>query len=354
MLKIKKAEDFGLGFNCMTRLYMNGYDEEMLDDMLKVCEEYLAWFSARTIVCSLRDLVKEYPFGRNEESVPQEQVERYELLIRNLTRQGISKEKKNSHYKESYIIMEFGDDAGFTHSIWGKKMKFDRDSFYQWVIDNKLNSEVKIKEVKSDEMLPVKKKFLPVFYKVCKYMVRYSYGRHTYMPSTSRDFVKVNMELMSDDALGDIVKYFKERNANIPDDEGPMFKHDSETWIYMQEDLEAELLTREIFHRAHRKEGDVKELKGLLKELMLLDTLHTQKDCLHMYHQLMGIERYLLSVPDDLDMQKILQQLEKGKNVIIKKRWEFFEKEEGHKYEKIGDGVYRKKRDDEVGDSTAK
>lgn len=53
---------------------------------------------------------------------------------------------------------------------------------------------------------------------------------------------------------------------------------------------------------------------------MLLDTLHTQKDCLHMYHQLMGIERYLLSVPDDLNMQKILKQLEKGKNVIIKKK----------------------------------
>ena len=116
----------------------------------------------------------------------------------------------------------------------------------------------------------------------------------------------------------------------------------------MQEDLEAELLTREIFHKAHRKEGNIKELRGLLKEVMLLDTLHTQKDCLHMYHQLMGIERYLLSIPEDLNMQKILKQLEKGKNVITKKRWEFFEKEEGHKYEKIGDGVYRKKRDDEV------
>ena len=52
--------------------------------------------------------------------------------------------------------------------------------------------------------------------------------------------------------------------------------------------------------------------------------------------------------------QKILQQLEKGKNVIIKKRWEFFEKEEGHKYEKIGDGVYSKKRDDEVCDRVQK
>ena len=114
------------------------------------------------------------------------------------------------------------------------------------------------------------------------------------------------------------------------------------------------MLTRGIFHRADRKEGDVKELKGLLKELMLLDTLHTQKDCLYMYHQLMGIERYLLSVSDDLNMQKLLKQLEKGKKVIIKKRWEFFEKEEGHKYEKIGDGVYRKKRNDEVCGGTQK
>lgn len=29
MLKIKKAEDFGLGFNCMTRLYMNAYNKSM-------------------------------------------------------------------------------------------------------------------------------------------------------------------------------------------------------------------------------------------------------------------------------------------------------------------------------------
>lgn len=63
MLRIKEAEDFGLGFNCMTRLYMDRYDEEILMDMLKVCEEYLKWFSHRTIICSLRDLIREYPFS---------------------------------------------------------------------------------------------------------------------------------------------------------------------------------------------------------------------------------------------------------------------------------------------------
>ena len=34
MLQIKNAEDFGLGFNSMTRLYMDRYDEEILADMI--------------------------------------------------------------------------------------------------------------------------------------------------------------------------------------------------------------------------------------------------------------------------------------------------------------------------------
>lgn len=349
MLRIRAAEDFGIGFNCMTRLYMNGYDEELLDDMIKVCDEYLVWFSSRTIVCSLRDLVAEYPMGWNEKSVPEEQVERYESLIKRLTRQGIAIEKENSRYNnEGYNIMNFGDDAGFTHSMWGRKLNLDRATFYQWVMANNLNENVPIKKVKADEMLPIKKKFLPLFYKVCNYMIRYSYGCHTYMPSTSRDFVKINMVLMSDKALCDIVDYLKVRNAHIPIDEPEYMKIDSDTWIYMQEDLEAELLTREVFHRACEMNGSVKALRRLLYELMPLGTLQTQKDCLNMYHKIMGIERYLAPKLDDANMQGLQKKLDKGKSVIIKKRWEFFEKEEGHKYEKIGDGVYRRKRGDEL------
>lgn len=84
--QIKSAEDFGLGFNCMTRLYMNGYDEQILIDMIKLCEEYLKWFSRRTIICSLRDLVKEPPFYWRDEPVPENQTERYETLIEVLIR----------------------------------------------------------------------------------------------------------------------------------------------------------------------------------------------------------------------------------------------------------------------------
>lgn len=342
--QIKSAEDFGLGFNCMTRLYMNGYDEQILIDMIKLCEEYLKWFSRRTIICSLRDLVKESPFYWRDEPVLENQTERYETLIEVLIRQVIGKEKKAFHDRELQNIVDnvFGE-IGVIDSRWGKEKNFDRDTFYQWVTENNLVEDVVIKEVKEDEILPLKKKCVPLFYKVCNYMIYYSYGRHTYMPSTCRDFVKENMELMSDKALKDIVKYLCKRNADIPEDESVLDRIDSETWIGMQEELEAELLTRRLFDLAREKAGNKKEIEKLLNELTDLDSLHTQKDCIHMYHQLMGIERYLETMPDDVYRQRLLKQVEKVKKAIAEKRWEFFEKEEGDNYEKIGEGVYWRK-----------
>lgn len=342
--QIKSAEDFGLGFNCMTRLYMNGYDEQILIDMIKLCGEYLKWFSRRTIICSLRDLVKESPFYWRDEPVPENQTERYETFIEVLIRQVIGKEKKAFHDRELQNIVDnvFGE-IGVIDSRWGKEKNFDRDTFYQWVTENNLAEDVVIKEVKEDEILPLKKKCVPLFYKVCNYMIYYSYGRHTYMPSTCRDFVKENMELMSDKALKDIVEYLCKRNADIPEDESVLDRIDSETWIGMREELEAELLTRRLFDLAREKAGNKKEIEKLLNELTDLDSLHTQKDCIHMYHQLMGIERYLETMPEDVYRQRLLKQVEKVKKAIAEKRWEFFEKEEGDNYEKIGEGVYRRK-----------
>lgn len=345
MLWIKETEDFGLGFNCMTRLYMDQYDEAILMDMIKVCEEYLKWFSHRTIVCSLRDLIREYPFSWNEEPVPENQAERYEALIKDLVRQAIGKEKQRTHYTELRgIVNRVADDIGVTNSRWGKEKCFDGDSFYKWVKEYGLAEEVAIKEVKDDELLPLKKKYVPLFYKVCNYMIDYSYGRHTYMPSTCRSFVRKNMEIMSDAALTDIVEYLKKRNADIPEEESTIDKIDSDNWIYMQEDLEAEFLARQMFYKAQEKEVNVQELKMLLDGLLDLDSLHTQKDCLYMNHQLTGIKRYLTSVPENAEVKKLLKFLEYGEKAIGEKSVMFFEKEEGHLYEKIGEGIYQRKR----------
>ncbi len=344
MLRIKEAEDFGLGFNCMTRLYMDSYEEEILKDIIQVCEEYLKWFSRRTIICALRDLVKEYPFGGHEDPVPANQTERYESLIKVLLRQAVSKERENSEYRDNrYVVASVADDIGIINSFWGETKNFNRDTFYRWVVHNDLLEDAERKAVKQDETLPLKKKYVPLFYKVCNYMIEYSYGRHTYMPSTCRNFVKVNKELMADEALQDIVEYLKKRNADIPKKESIIDRIDSDNWINMQEELEEELLAREAFYMAQERGEDKRELKNLLDELSDIASLRTQKDCLHMYHQLIGVERYVTAMEDAVFVKEIVKQLEKNKNRIAEKRWEFFEKEEGHKYQKIGDGLYVRK-----------
>ena len=146
------------------------------------------------------------------------------------------------------------------------------------------------------------------------------------------------------EALTEIVDYLKKRNTDIPEEESTIDKIDSDNWIYMREDLEAELLTRQMFYTAQEKAGNKSELKKLLNKLLDLDSLHTKKDCLYMYYQLMGIERYLLSVPGDGNVKSLLKQMELAKKELGEKRVEFFEKEEGHLYEKIGEGVYQRKR----------
>lgn len=73
----------------MARLYMANYEEEILDDMFQVCKEYLKYFSSRTIVCSLRDLVEDYSWSRSNQAMPENQKKRYENLIAILTNEDV-------------------------------------------------------------------------------------------------------------------------------------------------------------------------------------------------------------------------------------------------------------------------
>lgn len=345
MLRIKSAEDFGLGFNCMTRLYMANYEEEILDDMFQVCKEYLKYFSSRTIVCSLRDLVEDYSWFRSNQAMPENQKERYENLIAILTKQGISKEREKSRYRDEKMqIMSFIDTVGFQGSIYGKDRNLTNEDVYLWIMANNLNEEVEIKSPSKQEELPIKKKNIPLFYKVCNYMIRYSYGRHTYMPGTCRDFVKNNMDIFTDEALQQILSTLTERNANIPEDEPIIYKIDSETWVYMQEELEAELLVRKYNHFAEKQREVQGEIVTWLGKMLNYDKLSSQKDCRQMYYQIIGVERYVTSVKDNMaDVERLMEVIEIAKRTITEKLWYFFEMEEGDKYEKVSEGVYRKR-----------
>lgn len=58
----------------------------------------------------------------------------------------------------------------------------------------------------------------------------------------------------------------------------------------------------------------------------------------------MGTERYLVSVPKDVNVKNLLKQVELAEKLIGEKRVEFFEQAEGHLYEKIGERIYQRKR----------
>ena len=345
MLRIDNAEDFGLGFNCMTRLYMANYEEEILDNMFQVCKEYLIYFSSRTIVCSLRDLVEDYSWSRSNQAMPENQKERYEKLIAILTKQGISKEREKSRYRdEKKQIMSFIDTVGFQGSIYGKDRNLTNEDVYLWIMANNLNEEVEIKSPSKQEELPIKKKNIPLFYKVCNYMIRYSYGRHTYMPGTCRDFVKDNMDIFTDEALQQILSYLIERNANILEDEPAIYKIDSETWVHMQEELESELLVREYKHIAEEQREVQGEIVTWFEKMLHYYKLSSQKDCRQMYYQIIGVERYVTSAKDNMaDVERLIEVIEIAKRTISEKLWYFFEMEEGDKYEKVSEGVYRKR-----------
>lgn len=47
-----------------------------------------------------------------------------------------------------------------------------------------------------------------------------------------------------------------------------------------------------------------------------MDSLQTQKDCLQMHQQLMGIERYLLSMPEEAKVKSLLKQVELTKKAM--------------------------------------
>lgn len=111
--------------------------------------------------------------------MPENQKARYENLIAILTKQGISKEREKSRYRnEKMQIISFIDGVGFQGSIYGKDRNLTGEDIYRWIETNNLNEEAEIKSLGKKDELPLKKKNIPLFYKVCNYMIRYSYGRH--------------------------------------------------------------------------------------------------------------------------------------------------------------------------------
>ena len=243
---IHGAEDFGLGINCMTRLYARDFEESVLDDILLAVEQYKAYLSIRTIVCSLRELVGENSLWGEERDIPPEQKGKYEKLLKTLVRQGLTLEKRKSQRKdENDQIVDFGRHTYFIDYYREDGKQWTKEEFLKWVKENNLNHPAPYIELEnSDGNLPIKDSFLQTFFQVCYDMVQYSYGRHTYMPSTCRSFVHDNIILISDKNLQVLIDYLQGRNADRPKEESISDRIDSETWQHMLVDLQGEMMNR--------------------------------------------------------------------------------------------------------------
>lgn len=249
MLQINKADDLYIAYNSMIRLYLKVYDEAILEDICKVTDEYAEWFSEKTIINALRDLLKPTFWSEGIE-VPKEQQEKCDNLIRALLKYGIAKEKRRDSIltqtslgngecqkDEDFTILYFGDLTDCIGSAWGRKY-FNDEDFCEWIKENHLNDDVELKEKRDDDTLPIKKTFLPVFQRVCVYMLIYSYGRHTHMPYTCRSFIMANKNLLSKETLLEIKEFLEMQYCHTTQPNSISLKRDYGNWIDMQRKIE--------------------------------------------------------------------------------------------------------------------
>lgn len=354
---IKEAEDFGLGFNCMSRLYMREYDQNILDDMLLVCEQYLPYFSARTVCCSIRDLLEEGYFYHTEHKIPDEQKARYDKLLKLLTKQGITLElarkDAGAGYRRKQIITQYGYNAYFMRCYTGKNMFQSEEEFLEWIYDNKLDDKAEVKDREGDR-LPLAESDADLFYRVCFNMIDYSYGRHTYMPSTCKNFVVKNMSLIDDKTLEKLANYIGELLEKYPGNSGYDFeKVDEKTWINFQLELRDEMIVREFCVRVQKVYKQSERFTELLQEIADVTTHYSLEDWRKAWCAYQGVERFFYALSNRSKWKKI--RMEEMKTFCgqiqdcMEKQWEI---EEGWKYDKVGDGIYIKKRSVETVYST--
>lgn len=345
---IKSAEDFGLAFNCMSRMYMRNYEEKYLEMMVEIIDIYLKYFSSRTIVCSLRDFVEESRWNNKNKTIPNINKEKLDYIVKRLVRQGLMLDKLDSRCADDdERIFQFGQEIYFCNH-WAGNSKFDRNTFLNWVHDNKLNEDLEHKIIiRSDNVsLPLKKTKINILINACMTMLEYSYGRHTYMPSTCVSFIKLNWDILPESFLRKVQDFLQIRNEAISDDAPIIEKIDDETWLLFEEEISMELISRD----SYRKARDI-ELSKIEEYILKLDntkSIKTQRKCKEVIASLDGIKRYVdtadCKVRKDTDLAYELVH-----SHLVERLLEIWKREEGHLYTEIAEGVYvRKKQEHNV------
>lgn len=341
-MRIKNAEDFGLGFNCMTRMYMRNYEEKYLEMMADLIDIYLKYFSSRTIVCSLRDFIEEARWNGENKSIPQSHKEKVDYIVKRLVRQGLMLDKLDSRIRdEEERIFQFGQEIYFCNH-WAGNSKYDRNSFLNWVYDNNLNEDLEYKIVsRSDNAsLPLKKNQINLLMNACMTMLEYSYGRHTYMPSTCAGFIKSNWDILPDGFLREVQDFLLVRNESISEDAPTIEKTDDETWLLFEEEISMELISRDNYGKV--KDIEISKIEEQILKLNDIKNIKTQRNCREVIASLDGIKRHV-DILNPKDKKRINSLYESARRLLIERLHEIWKQEEGHLYTEIAEGVYVRK-----------
>lgn len=249
---IYKAEDFGVAFNVLARVYMESADSEILLLMNRVCDRYLPYFSIRTLVCAIRDLQPVAALFPTE--IPEEDQKGYEILLRRLIRYYISRKAAGKELKGELacILFDLTIVASLTQDKFGEIARFkDVADFSRFVRENKLDESAAFKMVNND-ILPIEPDFYEDFAKVCKYMKNYSVGRITHMPSLAEKYTDeraILAEIIKSDPNSGDAKFV------LTEDNRPMW----------EELTERTLETAHIAYKKKNPNADVK--RGIAAEI---------------------------------------------------------------------------------------
>lgn len=194
-MRIYKAEDFGVAFNILAREYRRTADSELLKLMNKTCDKYLPYFSIRTLSCAVRDLQMPYTmFG--EPTFPKDEDD-FEFLQKRLLQYYLSRKMKQRPvaFDLRNLLTDVAMTCYMTKDRFGENARFENiDAFILYVRDNGLLEIVEYID-STDDILPFDLTFQKDFASICNYMQRYSFGRQTYMPSLTADFIRANAEI---------------------------------------------------------------------------------------------------------------------------------------------------------------
>ncbi|MBQ8161895.1 MAG: hypothetical protein IJ083_14280 [Clostridia bacterium] len=347
---IQGAEDLGLSFNCLTRRYFWDEDPGLLELALRILGRYGQYFSARTLICSIRDLANPLQPAGHDHLIPDSQKDLFFLVFQELVRRRLSMDLAGvtDITRRKSIIYELARDGEIVDPWHRREHQLfeSAGAFAAWVEDHHLDQGEEQIRLASDT-LPFDAEFAPDLFLLCMATVEYSLGRHTYMPSACQSFIRNNVHLFTDGHLADIkarVNDFLHAPSRHPT---PMDDIDDRGWEAFCAFLENEMLSRSWSRKAAEfMEKSPEEFRESIRHMTGVKAAKTEEDCTRIWYQLDGIHRGIRASTEDFPTRALyLKQLREKKRSIAKRSKKLWWEKNRDRYVQVGPDTYILKKD---------